>query len=414
MAMNEQSAPDMTSEMNIATRPSLLEGVKIIDCSTVFAGPAAAAYLADFGADVLKIEHPAGDQARYFEPVHKDISLWSKLVNRNKRNVTLDLHHEEGQQMFRRLVADADVVVENFRPGTLKRFNVDYASLREANPRLIMLHVTAFGQSGPYSSRPGYGTLAEAMSGLAHLIGYPDRPPLLPPLALGDNIGAIAGAMSVALALFHRERTGKGQEIDLALVEPLLAVLGIQTLVRSVTGTSMQRQGNRVNHLAPRGAWQTSDGLWVSVTVGNDRTFKSLAMAMDMPELPLDPRFRTNRDRLANVDAIEDVLAQWFGRTSYRDAISMLEEFKVAHAPLYDAEQLLHDPQLRSREAFVRVADDELGEALLPNVLARFSGSEGKVRFAGRAKGADNVPVYKEMLGLSDADLARLSDQGVI
>ena len=392
----------------------MLKGVRIVDCSTVFAGPATAAYLADFGAEVLKVEHPNGDQARFFEPVHKGISLWSKLVNRNKDNVTLDLHHDQGQEMFRRLVADADVVVENFRPGTLKRWNVDYQSLLKVNPNLIMLHVTAFGQTGPYSDRPGYGTLAEAMSGMAHLIGYPDRPPLLPPLALGDNIGAIAGAFSVMMALFHRERTGEGQEIDLALVEPLLAVLGIQSLMRSVTGESMQRQGNRVNHLAPRGAWQTRDGRWISVTVGNDSTFRSLAAAMNMPQLPEDERFCTNRARLANVDAIEEVLAQWFARTNYANALMVLEEFKVAHAPLYDAEQLLEDPQLQSRGAFVSVHDEELGEALLPNVLARFSSAQGEVRFAGRAKGADNERVYGERLGLSKADIARLRDSGVI
>ncbi|MBB3181999.1 CaiB/BaiF CoA-transferase family protein [Variovorax sp. Sphag1AA] len=392
----------------------LLEGIRIVDCSTVFAGPAAAAYLSDFGAQVLKVEHPDGDQARLFEPVHKDISLWSKLVNRNKDNVTLDLHHSEGQEIFRKLVTEADVVVENFRPGTLKRWNVDYPSLLKVNPKLIMLHVTAFGQTGPYSSRPGYGTLAEAMSGMAHLIGYPDRPPLLPPLALGDNIGAIAGAFAVVTALFHRERTGQGQEIDLALVEPLLAVLGIQSLVRSVTGESMQRQGNRVNHLAPRGAWQTQDGRWISVTVGNDSTFRSLATAMAMPELLADARFLTNRDRLANVEAIEDVLARWFARTRYEDAIERLEEHKVAHAPLYDAEQLLEDRQLLSREAFVRVDDDELGEAMLPNVLARFSAAKGQVRFAGRPKGSDNERIYRDVLGMSESDLKQLGESGVI
>jgi formyl-CoA transferase len=380
----------------------------------VFAGPAAAAYLADFGAEVLKVEHPNGDQARFFEPVHKDISLWSKLVNRNKLNVTLDLHGEEGQEIFRKLVVDADVVIENFRPGTLKRWNVDYESLLKINPKLIMLHVTAFGQTGPYSDRPGYGTLAEAMSGMAHLIGYPDRPPLLPPLALGDNIGAIAGAFSVVTAILHRDRTGEGQEIDLALVEPLIAVLGIQALTRSVTGQSMQRQGNRVNHLAPRGAWQTKDGRWISVTVGNDSTFASLARAMGMMSLVQDPRFSTNRARLANVDAIEEILTDWFAQTSYEEALSALELHKVAHAPLYDAEQLLEDPQLCSREAFVKVDDDELGQALLPNVLARFSAAPGAVRFAGRKKGADNKQVYGERLGLGEADLALLREKGII
>lgn len=394
--------------------PGALDGLRVVDCSTVFAGPAAAAYLADFGAEVLKVEHPDGDHARAFEPVHDDISLWCKLVNRNKEHVTLDMHGPDGQALFRRLVADADVVIENFRPGTLARWNLSYDSLAKDNPRLVMLHVTAFGQSGPYSDRPGFGTLAEAMSGLAQLIGYPDRPPLLPPLALGDNIGAIAGAFAVLAALYRREKTGRGQEIDLALVEPLLAVLGVQTLVRSVTGESMTRQGNRVNHLAPRGAWETADGRWISVTVGNDNTFRSLAEAMGMPALVDDPRFATNRARLAHVDEIEGVLAEWFGRTRFADAIRALEAKKVAHAPLYDAEQLLDDPQLKSREAFVSIADEELGHALLPNVLARFSESPGRVRFAGRPKGADNRRVYMERLGLTEARMRELAEQGVI
>jgi len=393
---------------------SLLEGIRVVDCSTVFAGPAAAAYLADFGAEVIKVEHPDGDHARRFEPVHGEVSLWCKLVNRNKEHVTLDLHKPEGQAMFRRLTSQADVVVENFRPGTLARWNVSYETLARDNPRLVMLHVTAFGQSGPYSGRPGFGTLAEAMSGMATLIGYPDRPPLLPPLALGDNIGAIAGAFAVVAALFKREKSGVGQEIDLALVEPLLAVLGIQTLVDAVTGQAMQRQGNRVNHLAPRGAWQTSDQRWISLTVGNDSTFKSLADAMQMPGLVEDPRFSTNRARLANVDAIEAVLAEWFGQTTFDDAIAVLDAHKVAHAPLYDAKQLREDPQLQSRNAFVSVDDEELGKALLPNVLVRFSKNPGEVRFAGRRIGADNDRIYREILGLDPQEVEALRSARVI
>ncbi|NRF50509.1 CoA transferase, partial [Pseudomonas stutzeri] len=181
----------------------LLGELKVIDCSTVFAGPAAAAYLADYGAEVIKVEHPKGDHARSFEPVHNDISLWCKLVNRNKLHMTLDLHDDQAREIFKRLAAQADVVIENFRPGTMQRWGIGYDELSRLNPGLVMLHVTAFGQTGPYSDRPGYGTLAEAMSGMAQLIGYPDRPPLLPPLALGDNVGAIAGPFAVMAALFN-------------------------------------------------------------------------------------------------------------------------------------------------------------------------------------------------------------------
>jgi len=410
----------MTEPTNDKTAPSEaglkgpLHGIKVVDCSTVFAGPATAAYLADFGAEVLKVEHPKGDHARFFEPVHESVSLWSKLVNRNKESITLDLHASEGQQIFRRLTANADVVIENFRPGTLERWNVGYATLARENPRLVMLRVTAFGQTGPYSGRPGFGTLAEAMSGLAQLIGYPDRPPLLPPLALGDNIGALAGSFAVVAALFNRERTGQGQWIDLALVEPLLAVLGIQTIVQSVTGKPMQRQGNRVQHLAPRGAWETRDGRWIAVTVGNDNTFKSLAEAIDKPELVRDPRFSENRARLAHVDEIEAILADWFRSKTNVDAIAALELHNVACAPLYDAEQLLEDPQFQSRNAFVRVDDDELGSMLLPNVIARLSRTPGTVRFAGRRKGADNRCVYIDRLGLGADEMTDLQTKGVI
>ncbi|NML32297.1 CaiB/BaiF CoA transferase family protein [Paraburkholderia antibiotica] len=397
-----------------ATQRGPLHGVRVIDCSTVFAGPAAAAYLADFGAEVLKIEHPNGDHARFFEPVHHDVSLWSKLVNRNKASITLNLSTDEGQALFRLLAADADVVVENFRPGTLERWNIGYERLAAANPRLVMLRVTAFGQTGPYAARPGYGTLAEAMSGMAQLIGYPDRPPLLPPLALGDNIGAITGAFAVTAALLNRERTGAGQAIDLSLVEPLLAVLGIQTLVKDATGQTLERQGNRVQHLAPRGAWKTRDERWISVTVGNDNTFRSLANAIGQPDLVDDPRFCSNRARLAHVDEIEDILAEWFGAQSHRDAIETLERHNVSCAPLYDAEQLLDDPQFRSREAFVRLADDELGEVLLPNVIARFSATQGSIRFAGKPKGADNRRVFVEQLGLTSDELQALTERGVV
>lgn len=391
-----------------------LRGIKVVDCSTVFAGPASAAYLADFGADVLKVEHPKGDHARFFEPVHESVSLWSKLVNRNKESITLDLRAAQGQQLFRRLAADADVVVENFRPGTMERWNLGYETLARDNPGLIMLRVTAFGQTGPYSARPGFGTLAEAMSGLAQLIGYPDRPPLLPPLALGDNIGAIAGAFAVVAALFNRERTGLGQWIDLALAEPLLAVLGIQTIVQSVTGKPMQRQGNRVQHLAPRGAWETKDGRWISVTVGNDNTFKSLADAIGKPDLVSDPRFSVNRARLAHVDEIEAILAEWFRSKTNADAIAVLERHNVACAPLYDAEQLLADPQFQSRNAFVTLDDDELGSIRLPNVLARLSRTPGSVRFAGRRKGEDNQSVYAKRLGLGADDVKDLQKKGIV
>ena len=390
-----------------------LSKLTVVDLATLAAAPQIAAFFGDFGARVIKVEHPRGDSLRRLVDA-RGVPLTWKIVNRNKQHVTLDVTKPEGRALLDEMLARADLLVCNLGRERLARFGLERAHLAAAHPRLVVVNLTAYGTDGPWAERPGSGTLAEAMSGLAQLVGYPDRPPLLPPLALGDNIGAIAGAFAVMTALFHRERTGEGQEIDLALVEPLLAVLGIQTLVRSVTGISMTRQGNRVNHLAPRGAWETVDGRWISVTVGNDNTFRSLAEAMGMPGLVDEPRFATNRARLANVDAIEGVLAEWFGRTKFEDAIRALESKKVAHAPLYDAEQLLSDPQLTSRRAFVQVEDEELGHATLPNVIARFSRTPGEVRYAGRPKGADNGRIYQERLGLTEEEVGELAARRVI
>ncbi len=391
-----------------------LTKVRVIDCSTIFAAPLIAAYLADFGADVIKVEHPGGDPVRRFEPTADGVSLWSKLVNRNKRSITLDLHSPRGQDLFRQLVREADVVIANFRPGVLESWSIGYDDLVKVRPDIILLGVTAFGRTGPYSDRPGFGTLAEAMSGLANLLGYPDGPPLLPAFGLGDSIAALAGAFAIVLALFHRQATGRGQFIDLAIVESLLGILGLQLVVLEATGHVMRREGNRVLHIAPRGVWETSDGHWVAISITDNRTFECLANAIDQPSLVADSRFVDNHERVQHRSEIEAIVEKWFGSVTFAEAVDRLARASAPFAPVYDAAQIVKDPQYLSRKAFVRMPDDELGHVLMPNVLAHLTATPGSMRRAGRAIGADNSEIYRDLLGLRPEDIALLRESKVI
>lgn len=391
-----------------------LTGIRVIDCSTVFAAPQLTAYLADFGAEVIKIEQPSGDPVRGFEPTVDGRSLWWKLVNRNKLSVTLDLHAESGRSVLRQLVQSSDVFVANFRPGVLERWNLGYDSLSAGNSGLVMTCVTAFGYDGPYRDRRGFGTLAEAMSGLANLTGYADGPPLLPTFGLGDAVAALAGALATSLALYHRSTSGQGQFIDATIVEPLISLLGIQTVVQGVTGEVMRREGNRMVQISPRGAWRTGDGRWVAISIGNERSFLCLVDALGAPHLLDDARFVTNELRVKNNEALEEILTLWFGGLSYSEAILALETAGAPFAPVYDAAQLREDPQYRARGVFVDVEDDELGKVTIPNVIARMSRTPGSMRFAGRQKGIDNHYVFGELLGLNEIEIHDLETQHAI
>src|SRR5215831_9003438 len=253
------------------TLPSALEGVRVLDLATIYAGPFAAMLLGDFGADVIKIEHPRGDPMRGHGHARDGVGLWWKVVSRNKRAVTLDLGKPAGQDLLRSLVEQSDVLIENFRPGVMERWNLGYEDLRAVNPRLVMLRATGFGQFGPYANRPGFGTLAESMSGFAHLTGQPDGPPTLPPFGLADGIAGLAGAVAVMTALYHRDaRGGEGQMIDLAIIEPILLVLGAQPTIYDQLGLILQRMGNRSGNNAPRNTYRTRDGRWVAVSTSAD------------------------------------------------------------------------------------------------------------------------------------------------
>jgi crotonobetainyl-CoA:carnitine CoA-transferase CaiB-like acyl-CoA transferase len=398
--------------------PMPLEGVRVIDVATIIAGPGVAAHLGDFGADVIKVEHPrTGDTARNLGLKAEGVALWWKLIGRNKRPVTLNLSHPKGRDLLLRLVETADVLVESFRPGTLERWGLGPDALLERNPRLILLRTSGFGQTGPSAPRPGFGTLAEALSGYVALTGFPGpgQPPILPPVALADETAALLGAYAVMVALYHRDvRGGTGQVIDLSLFESLFRFTGPMATAYDKLGVVQERMGNRMSYAAPRGAYPTSDGRWVALSGTSQSVAERVFAAIGRPEMAEDPRFATNEARVEHVEALDAAIAEWTSARTLDEALAGFEAHQAAAAPILDAAGILDDPQYRARGTLVRVDDEELGDVLLPDVQPRLSATPGRIRHAGRPKGAANDEVYREELGLSDEELEGLAGDGVI
>ncbi len=391
-----------------------LGNLKVVDAATLFAGPMAATYLGDFGADVVKIEHPRrGDPARGHGPTKDGVGLWWKMLARNKRTTTLDLSRPEGQEVALRLLDEADVLIENFRPGTLERWNLSPEQLLERNPRLIIARVTGFGQKGPMAHRPGFGTLAEAMSGFASMTGQPDGPPTLPPLALADGIAALAVAYAVMVAVHRREETGKGQVIDLAIIEPILTVLGPQLTAYHANGTIPERTGNRSTSNAPRNTYRTRDGRWLAISTSAQSIAERVMRLVGREDLVDEPWFASGRTRYEHADELDAAVGSWIAE---RDADEVIEEFdraQAAIAPIYDASDIAADPQYQALETVVHVPDDELGSVAIQNVPFRLSESPGEIRWVGPPKGRHTDEVLSE-LGYSEEARAGLRESGVI
>ncbi|NOY55409.1 MAG: CoA transferase [Actinobacteria bacterium] len=395
--------------------PSALDGVKVLDVATLFAGPLAATILADFGADVIKIEHPRGDPVRNHGYMKDGVPLWWKMLGRNKRAITLNLSKSRGQELFVRLAEDADIVIENFRPGTLERWNIGPDRLQSVNPGLILARVTGFGQLGPYAKRPGFGTLAESMSGFAAITGEPDGPPTLPPFGLADGIAAQATAIAILMALYHRDRAGgTGQIIDLAIIEPILTILGPQPLVYDQLGLVQPRTGNRSVNNAPRNAYKTRDGRWVAVSTSSQNIAERVLRLVGHPEVIEEPWFASGRTRAEHGDLLDRYVGEWIAEHDAEEVAAVFEEAEAAVGPIYDIAQIMEDPQYRALDSITTVKDPELGDIRMQNVLFRMSETPGRIRWAGRRLGEDNEEVFRDELGLTEEDLQRLQDEGII
>ncbi len=396
--------------------PAALSGVTVVDAATLFAGPLAATILGDYGADVIKIEHPAkGDPSRGHGPARDGVPLWWTMLGRNKQTVTLDLGRAEGAALAKRLLSEADVLIENFRPGTLERWGLSPEVLHELNPRLVIARVTAFGQHGPYAHRPGFGTLAEAMSGFAAITGEPDGPPTLPPFGLADGISALTCAQAVMTALYHRDaRGGTGQVIDLAIVEPMLTVLGMQAMAYDQLGLVQQRTGNRSVNNAPRNTYRTRDGRWVAVSTSAQAIAERVMHLVGHPEVIAQPWFATGAGRAAHADELDAHVGGWIAVRDLDEVTKAFDEAQAAVAPIYDIADVFADPQFAALDSITTVEDPALGPLRMPNVLYRMSQTPGRIGWTGRLRGADNDTVYRERLGLTEDELTALRDTGVI
>jgi formyl-CoA transferase len=391
-----------------------LSGLRVIDASTLLAGPMIASYLGDFGADVIKVEHPRGDALRTFGWQKDGVSIWWKTASRNKRACTLNLSKPKGQELLLELVDGADVLIENFRPGTMERWNLGYERLAERNRGLVMVRATGFGQTGPYSSRPGFGTLAEGMSGVASVLGERDGPPIVPPFAMADGVAALFGTVATLAALRHRDRAGKGQWIDLSLLEPLFAFLGPQVTAYDQTGAVEHRDGSRAYFSAPRNVYRTADDRWVAISTSAQSAADRLFGAIGRADLIEAGRYDTTQKRIQHADELDALIADWVRQRSLLDVLRIWDEHAVAGAPIYNVLDIIGDEHVKAREMLVEVDDEELGLLRMHGVFPRLSDTPGAVRHAGRPIGADNEAIFGGGLGLPAEELVELRDAGVI
>ena len=390
-----------------------LEGIKVIDAATLFAGPLAATILGDFGAEVIKVEHPRGDPSRSHGYAKDGIGLWWKMLGRNKRAVTLSMSAPEGAEIFKKLARDADVVIESFRPGTFERWGLSYEELTQENPGLVFARVTGFGQFGPYSNRPGFGTIAESMSGFAHVTGQPDGPPTLPPFGLADGIAALATACAVLMALRARDATGKGQVVDLAIIEPIFTVLGPQPIAYDQLGVIQERSGNRSNNNAPRNTYQTKDGKWVAISTSAQNIAERVMRLVGRPEFIEEPWFQKGSERAKHADELDEAVQRWISERTTDEVVEAFEEANAAITPIYNIEDIMQDPQYRALDSIITVEDPELGPIKMQNVLFRLSETPGEVEWSGSRLGEHNEEVYGE-LGMDKERLEELKAEGVI
>lgn len=400
--------------MNAHPGQAPLTGLRVLDLATLFAGPLAATMLGDFGAEVVKVEHPAKpDPSRGHGPSKDGVGLWWKLLGRNKRTITLDLSKPGGRDTLLRLAATADVVIENFRPGTLEKWDLGWAELSAVNPRLVLARVTGFGQFGPYAHRPGFGTLAEAMSGFAAITGEPDAPPTLPPFGLADSIAGLATAYAVMTALTARERTGEGQVVDMAIIEPILTVLGPQPLWYDQLGHVQPRTGNRSANNAPRNTYRTADGSWVAVSTSAQSIAERLMRLVGRPELIDEPWFATGADRARHADVLDEAVGAWIADRTRAEVLEAFEKAEAAVAPIQDVRDVMTDPQYEALDTITTVQDPELGPLRMQNVLFRLSATPGAIHWAGRPHGADTDTVLTE-LGLTEREIDTLRSEGAL
>ena len=394
-----------------------LEGVRVVEMGSLLAGPFCGQLLADFGAEVIKVEPPGkGDPMREWGRHRKEgKTLWWPIIARNKKSVTLSLREGEGQELARGLVAGADVLVENFRPGTMERWGLGYEDLRETNPGLVMVRVSGYGQTGPYKDQAGFGSIGEAMGGIRHVTGFPDRPPPRVGISLGDSLAATFGALGAVTALFNRAaRGGGGQVVDVAIYEAVLALMESTIPEYALTGHVRGRTGAILPFVAPSNTYPTSDGDYVVIGANADTVFARFAEAVGHPEWAESERYATHQARGENQEELDGMISNWTGEHTAEEVLEAMRGASVPAGKLFTARDMVEDPHYGARENVVTVGDPEIGPFPMQNVVPRLSRTPGKVRWTGPALGEHNDEVYGDVLGLSKGELDGLRERGVI
>jgi formyl-CoA transferase len=393
-----------------------LAGVRVIECGSLIAGPFCGQLLGDFGAEVIKVEDPAaGDPMREWGPRKVDgLSLHWPIIARNKKSVTADLRQAGGQQLVRELAGVSDIVIENFRPGTLERWGLGYDALAAVNPRLILVRVSGYGQSGPYALRAGFGSVGEAMGGIRHVTGEPDRAPSRTGISLGDSLAAIFAAVGAILALYARDRTGRGQVVDSAIYEAVLALMESVLPEWELAGYQRERTGSVLPGVSPSNVYPAADGSGVLIGANRDTVFARLVIAMDRPELAADARYATHTARGERQAEVDQLISDWTSTLETEPLLDLLAAAGVPASRIYQSKDMFADPHFRAREAIVRLTHDRLGPFPVQAVVPRLSDTPGSVRSLGPELGQHNEEIYGGLLGLTPARLAGLRAQGVV
>ena len=397
-------------------RQGPLEDIRVVEMGQLLAGPFCGQLLADFGAEVIKIEPPGvGDPMREWgrEKAHGK-SLWWPVVARNKKSITLNLREPEGQDIARRLIAQSDVLIENFRPGTMERWGLGYDRLSALNPKLIMVRVTGYGQTGPYAGRAGFGAIGEAVGGLRYVVGDPSTPPSRMGISIGDSLAATFAALGAVMALHARGRTGRGQVVDSAIYEAVLAMMESLVSEYAETGYIRERTGAILPNVAPSNVYPTRDGLMLLIAANQDTVFRRLVEAMDEPELADDPRYATHVARGKHQRELDDRIARWTRTLDAAPLEALLEQKGVPAGRIYRAPEMLADPHFAAREAIIRLAHPEFGQLAMQNVAPRLSATPGRVRHPGPALGEHNREILGGLLGIDQPSRAKLTAAGIV
>jgi crotonobetainyl-CoA:carnitine CoA-transferase CaiB-like acyl-CoA transferase len=391
-----------------------LAGIKVVELGSMYAAPTAGRMLRDFGADVVKVEDPtSGDFARQWQPAHEGLAIGFSRLNSGKRSVGIDMRQEEGRAVAKELIKGADVVIENFRPGRMEAWGMGYEQLSAEHPRLVMTRVSGFGQTGPYRERPGFGTVAETASGYAFLNGWPDTPPTAPPFGFADSIAGISAAFGTSTALFQRELSGRGSEVDVALYEPLMFILGDAVLNYTASGTIMQRHGNASGAASPRGIYQAADGGWLSIAASNQSIALRLFEAMGRSDLKDDERYATNTARMANNESMQQIVIDWVKSYPRDKALEILDQHEVVAARVNDAKDVTEDPHFAER-TLVELAGTVFGKALMPGPILHLKDYDGPVYDGVPTVGQHTREVLVDDLGLADETFSSLVERGVV